>query len=442
MVSIPFKRESALQVLCENHRPPSDLFCFNSLQTGKCIASWLTVYATPPDRSLVSIPFKRESGSQVSYVERGNAETVVSIPFKRESGSQEKSENFERRNLTSVSIPFKRESGSQVSYVERGNAETVVSIPFKRESGSQVMQMLLYPTTGALVSIPFKRESGSQGPWAVCIREHYGEFQFPSNGKVDLKRRRWSLLAHTLKVSIPFKRESGSQVEPVLRDAENEFHKVSIPFKRESGSQVNDRETLLKWVNPVSIPFKRESGSQARTSISFRDRSVGVSIPFKRESGSQVEYLQFRIDFTISTVSIPFKRESVSQASADPNYERDIQKVSIPFKRESGSQVLCQPTHSLLLAAVSIPFKRESVSQAHIIMPADSGSWGFNSLQTGKCISRWRSQWYRGWAVLCFNSLQTGKCISRQYEVSNLSWNYVSIPFKRESGSQGYRRGR
>ena len=63
----------------------------------------------------------------------------------------------------------------------------------------------------------------------------------------------------------------------------------------------------------------------------------------------------------------------------------------------------------------------------------------FNSLQTGKRIQR-RARFVKGviQRLTCssFNSLQTGKRIQRN--IRNLGRNlaYVSIPFKRESGSK------
>ena len=137
-----------------------------------------------------------------------------------------------------------------------------------------------------------------------------------------------------------------------------------------------------------------------------------VSIPFKRESASQVKTVSVDLE---TGVSIPFKRESVSQDQRDSGRDEECNCVSIPFKRESVSQVERRRTCCALRGIVSIPFKRESVSQAFTypeVRPPFAD--GFNSLQTGKCISSgslWKS---------------TGR--------SSLS---VSIPFKRESVSQG-----
>ena len=84
-VSIPFKRESVLQVLTQSQSTQNRITSFNSLQTGKCIASGVSFQA-PADQRRVSIPFKRESVLQVNATEDSvDATFDVSIPFKRES---------------------------------------------------------------------------------------------------------------------------------------------------------------------------------------------------------------------------------------------------------------------------------------------------------------------------------------------------------------------
>ena len=63
---------------------------FNSLQTGKRIASLIAKLAPFHNYKGVSIPFKRESVSQVTNSGRETTKIVkVSIPFKRESVSQD-----------------------------------------------------------------------------------------------------------------------------------------------------------------------------------------------------------------------------------------------------------------------------------------------------------------------------------------------------------------
>ena len=64
--------------------------------------------------------------------------------------------------------------------------------------------------------------------------------------------------------------------------------------------------------------------------------------------------------------------------------------------------------------------------------------WSFNSLQTGKGIARSVFQSQRPSDSVCFNSLQTGKGIARGVGSEYLHYLFpeVSIPFKRERGSQ------
>ena len=62
---------------------------FNSLQTGKGIASKQEIdEARLEILKAVSIPFKRESGSQARFSRFWKLHKPVSIPFKRERGSQ------------------------------------------------------------------------------------------------------------------------------------------------------------------------------------------------------------------------------------------------------------------------------------------------------------------------------------------------------------------
>ena len=61
LVSIPFKRESGSKVW-DPHESGERLLSFNSLQTGKRIQSILSQWVI--NELSVSIPFKRESGSK------------------------------------------------------------------------------------------------------------------------------------------------------------------------------------------------------------------------------------------------------------------------------------------------------------------------------------------------------------------------------------------
>ena len=117
------------------------LSCFNSLQTGKCISSKVSV--KPSEREMVvSIPFKRESVSQVHG--NDNVKDAVSIE--------------------KVSIPFKRESVSQ------GFSVTPLIIPIWRSSFNSLQ-------TGKCISSIIR----------VIFSQFHNWFQFPSNGKVYLK---------------------------------------------------------------------------------------------------------------------------------------------------------------------------------------------------------------------------------------------------------------
>ena len=92
--------------------------------------------------------------------------------------------------------------------------------------------------------------------------------------------------------------------------------------------------------------------------------------------------------------------------------------------------------------SVSIPSKRESAFQVYQHHRSNDRSVdSFNSLQTGKRISRTPEPWTsRLRAMPRFNSLQTGKRIS-----SETGWRHlrhrrssVSIPSKRESAFQAF----
>ena len=185
---------------------------FNSLQTGKCIQSQITVamaatsaeFQFPSNGKvypklvgnlkpvqMIPVVFQFPSNGKV-YPKKKDEFRIprradhVSIPFKRESVSKDigRSDAFGRQMR--VSIPFKRESVSKVGFVLMigcGKSETV-SIPFKRESVSKGES---YDTIEECnrVSIPFKRESVSKVPKTLTtLTRPPKPFQFPSNGKV------------------------------------------------------------------------------------------------------------------------------------------------------------------------------------------------------------------------------------------------------------------
>ena len=199
---------------------------FNSLQTGKRIASNATSLNLHIPES-VSIPFKRESGSQVwrPYV----VLTEVDVFQFPSNGKADRKSFFmcSLRTPNSVSIPFKRESGSQAAtttslfgtvslfqFPSNGNADRKFSLQNmdifcnfcfnSLQTGTRIASSVI---TGKerikpLVSIPFKRERGSQveNVKDALSNEEFSVFQFPSNGKAERK----IAVALTLTVGIGF----------------------------------------------------------------------------------------------------------------------------------------------------------------------------------------------------------------------------------------------
>ena len=243
------------------------------------------------------------------------------------------------------------------------------------------------------VSIPFKRESVSQGTRTrTRIRFCDREFQFPSNGKAYHKSiRKSSLTGRCYLFQFP---SNGKAYHKIISTAQsNNQIKVSIPFKRESVSQGIANYPSIKAEEAFQFPSNGKAYHKHRVVLEYF-------------GGQRM------------LVSIPFKRESVSQDRHHPNdWPRWV--VSIPFKRESVSQDCVRMGNKIRIFIVSIPFKRESVSQ-------------------GRPPLKWSSRWKS------FNSLQTGKRITRFRCVVSLKFRLeVSIPFKRESVSQDVvRRGR
>ena len=134
-VSIPFKRESVLQVYQTDtfvmlsvfggfnslqtgkciassknlNRTSAETGCFNSLQTGKCIARVLLL-GFRIRISLFQFPSNGKVYCKLSLIEDVWRTEPVSIPFKRESVLQVIWVTCKFRFRDIVSIPFKRES--------------------------------------------------------------------------------------------------------------------------------------------------------------------------------------------------------------------------------------------------------------------------------------------------------------------------------------------
>ena len=132
-----------------------------------------------------------------------------------------------------------------------------VSIPFKREGTWKVIGTKLTIFRYYKVSIPFKREGTWKDGTQTRMAKVLTLFQFPSNGKVHGKFKRYNLHVWCERVSIPFKREGTWKAE--LTSFEDPEALVSIPFKREGtwkATLIGEHNVELGRV--VSIPFKRE----------------------------------------------------------------------------------------------------------------------------------------------------------------------------------------
>ena len=212
------------------------VYCFNSLQTGKCIQSHLKISLSTSFIG-VSIPFKRESVFKESCrFSPGSISLKVSIPFKRESVFKAvrdlrrpwprlPSFQFPSNGKVyskSYGYPFLRrwrfwhsfnslQTGKCIQSPLPSDGHFVdlfVSIPFKRESVFKVKEYGLIKAAEMTVSIPFKRESVFKELLSgnICFSR---KFQFPSNGKVYSKKEAREYETELLNsVSIPFKRES------------------------------------------------------------------------------------------------------------------------------------------------------------------------------------------------------------------------------------------
>ena len=108
-VSIPFKRESVFKAFFTDKVSRDEHYCFNSLQTGKCIQSD-RVQAVPSDEERFQFPSNGKVYSKTAF--------ETPRPFER----------------STVSIPFKRESVFKVTAIAKEMQDSGVSIPFKRES--------------------------------------------------------------------------------------------------------------------------------------------------------------------------------------------------------------------------------------------------------------------------------------------------------------------
>ena len=179
LVSIPFKRESGYKVnLRIRQRCRYD--SFNSLQTGKRIQRNPFGKSLSPF-NLVSIPFKRENRYKVNR----NTDTarisgsIVSIPFKRENRYKVK-ELGKDAVTRMVSIPFKRESIYKVTLFctqsGRGSGHLKPNANCAGQFLSKILPLKSHKPTCALTQTRFFSKRGSEarhhlGYWAIYVAD-------------------------------------------------------------------------------------------------------------------------------------------------------------------------------------------------------------------------------------------------------------------------------
>ena len=153
-----------------------------------------------------------------------------------------------------VSIPFKRESGSQAARGSQRYQFLIVSIPFKRESELAISHQPSAVSKEAFLlsgNLLLLKVSDSRQPTAIT--------QFPSNGKADTKDPE---IKAELRHSNRFNSlQTGKRIQRQMLHLVSVANcsLVSIPFKRESGYKGGIPQGVRQVVF-VSIPFKRESG--------------------------------------------------------------------------------------------------------------------------------------------------------------------------------------
>ena len=285
-VSIPFKRERLSEHVYGIFLA-GDVFCFNSLQTGKAFRT-----------------FRRPCGG--GYL----LHSWVSIPFKRERLSEHNLDWVFKQSNQHVSIPFKRERLSEQGLFRSSATKIVVSIPFKRERLSEhVLRNRKKRECFSFNSL----QTGKAFRTLLKVIWISGGFCFNSlqTGKAF---RTWNI------------------------NMEDQEYDVSIPFKRERLSELIARTLAIALILAGSFN-SLQTGKAFRTESDWTgvEGQPDVSIPFKRERLSElIGYLVILL--AIAFVSIPFKRERLSEHAATEALDKILEIVSIPFKRERLSE--------------------------------------------------------------------------------------------------------
>ena len=240
------------------------------------------------------------------------------------------------------------------------------------------------------------------------------EFQFPSNGKVYLKSRATRRpRLHQLRTWFQFP----SNGKVYLKQTCWETRRLPSP-------------TLFQFPSNGKVYLKLRINEARGLVLCFNSLQTGKCI----SSNNLAKRLKERI------LQFQFPSNGkVYLKQGDARTPEDQRRVSIPFKRESVSQdFIHELKEDSIFIRVSIPFKRESVSQVDTRRAEGRHKAGFNSLQTGKCISS--PKWSHP-NPCAQNSLfqfpSNGKVYLKDSQrVSARIQVRVSIPFKRESVSQ------
>ena len=187
-VSIPFKRERVWQAAYLLQATGMRLTCFNSLQTGKCMARQSKSAAGTPLIGFVSIPFKRESVFKASPIVCFLLECYL---FQFPSNGKGYRKPTAMVSNSMILSAFQFPSNGKVDRKTAGLGKmSRTKISFNSLQTGKWIASKISPRripSKIIVSIPFKRESVSQEPVAEHILDVGVEFQFPSNGKGDRK---------------------------------------------------------------------------------------------------------------------------------------------------------------------------------------------------------------------------------------------------------------
>ena len=183
----------------------------------------------------------------------------------------------------------------------------------------------------------------------------------------------------------------------------------------------------------VSIPFKRESVFRVETAITTEDGIISFN---SLQTGKciQRKYLSY-LFYTSNWFQFPSNGKVYSESEFTMSLSFSATWFQFPSNGKVYSEISSNGTGTAN-KVFQFPSNGKVYSELLIIeSPEAPLQNGFNSLQTGKCIQRNRTNEETEADLESFNSLQTGKCIQSQEGsvFSEQGSDQVSIPFKRES---------